>query len=755
MDLQCSLPESVSQSLFRQIGSDSRILYALKSDLTPERRFGEGYLIVTENHLACADARRVLDVLPLAHIKEIRIDELFSSSRLVAVLDGKLADPAEKVEGQSDADGGEKRLAYYTKTMVPEFGVLCRVINDLVQNRTPELPDSEGQVWCPKCGLPLPERGANCPACVPRFAVFRRLLVLVRPYRARAGILVLMTFLGVAAQMGPPYFTKRIVDDVMEAKDISALWFWIAAMFGCHSLFLGAQWLGGYLSAWLAARVTTDLRSKLHAHLQRLEMSYFGKREAGELVSRVMRDTGQLQHFLIDGLPYLFVNVLSFVIIAAILLHLDAWLALLVFLPVPFLVGGVKWFWKKLIPLFHQEGSRHAGLYSILGESIRGIKAIKAASDEPGRSGRFDKRNKSLFHTTVRIESHWLGFQRGSFWIMSLGVTLVWLFGAQRIATSGPEARFTVGSLFAFTGYIWLFYGPLQWFSVIVNWMSHAFAGAERIFAVLDTPMEVYEAPDAVHLPEIRGAICFEDVRFSYERGKEVIKGIDLTVSPGEMIGLVGKSGAGKSTIINLICRFYDTDSGRITIDGHDIKKIRLEDLRGQIGLVMQEPFLFRQSILENIRYGSPDLSFGEVVEAAKIANAHGFIVDKEHGYDTIIGEGGMQLSGGEKQRIAIARAILHDPPILILDEATNAVDSETEQAIQEAIAHLVKNRTTVAIAHRLATLRNADRLVVIEDGKIAEIGTHDELIQAEGIYAGLVKTQTRINELRSDLWAE
>jgi ATP-binding cassette, subfamily B, bacterial len=293
-----------------------------------------------------------------------------------------------------------------------------------------------------------------------------------------------------------------------------------------------------------------------------------------------------------------------------------------------------------------------------------------------------------------------------------------------------------------------LLYGPLEWFGMVNSWMTRAFAGAERIFEIIDTPPEAYQDPNAVPMPNIKGHVKFKDVTFGYDKSKPVLHEIDLDVQPGEMIGLVGKSGVGKTTTVNLICRFYDVDRGAIEIDGVDVKDIRLEDLRSQIGIVLQEPFLFSGTIAENIGYGRPGATFEDIVNAAKTAAAHDFIVSKADGYDTVVGERGDSLSGGERQRISIARAVLHDPKILILDEATSSVDVQTEKRIQEAITRLVKGRTTFAIAHRLSTLRNAGRLLVMDAGRIVEMGTHAELLEKKGAFYNLVQLQEEISQI-------
>jgi ATP-binding cassette subfamily B protein len=335
---------------------------------------------------------------------------------------------------------------------------------------------------------------------------------------------------------------------------------------------------------------------------------------------------------------------------------------------------------------------------------------------------------------------------------MALSTIVVWYAGGNGVL----GGVMTLGQLMAFLAYVARLEGPLMMLQRIIDWSTRALTAAERVFEVIDTPVDIEEAADAVALPHVKGAVKFTDVYFGYDKAREVLHGIEMDVQPGEMIGLVGHSGAGKSTLINLLMRFYDPTQGKIELDGVDLRKVKLDDYRRQVGVVLQESYLFPGSIRDNIAYGRPDASLEEVLGAAKAANAHDFIVNFPDGFDTYVGERGQRLSGGERQRIAIARAILHNPKVLILDEATASVDTETERMIQEALENLVEGRTVFAIAHRLSTLRNADRLVVIDDGKIAEMGTHEELLALDnGIYKKLVDMQMEVNKIQSNFLPE
>jgi ATP-binding cassette subfamily B protein len=386
-------------------------------------------------------------------------------------------------------------------------------------------------------------------------------------------------------------------------------------------------------------------------------------------------------------------------------------------------------------------GQKWARLHMHLNESLTGIRVVKAFAKEDTEYAKFQKRNMELRGSGVEADQYWYTIFGGLTFFTSLGTLISWTVGGYMVYTQ----KLSLGQFWMANAYLMLLYGPLQWFAQINTWFSRAMAGAERIFEVIDSETESYgEQPHH----DISGEVQFDNVRFGYDKSNPVLKGLNFTAKPGEMIGLVGKSGAGKSTTINLICRFYEPDAGAIRIDGRDYREISLQDMREQIGIVLQEPFLFNGTIGENIAYGKPGASFEEVMAAAKAANAHNFVLAKPDGYDTMVGERGSKLSGGERQRISIARAILHDPKILILDEATSSVDVETEKQIQEAIGRLIQGRTTFAIAHRLSTLRNASRLIVLDKGEIAEIGTHAELMEKKGHFYELVQTQTAINEI-------
>ncbi len=488
--------------------------------------------------------------------------------------------------------------------------------------------------------------------------------------------------------------------------------------------------------AYVGNRLTHDIRSQLYEHLHYLSLSFFDKRQLGSVISRVNQDTGQLQAFLTWGSADLVINVLLVVGIGLMLFAMNYRLALLVCVPVPLVVICSLSFWRRIRFYMHRVFHRWARLNSALQEGLSGIRVVRAFAQEPREVNRFVERSNDLAVTGVQAERVWSVLYAILSAIIMSGSMLVWYFGGRGVLLGDM----TIGTLTAFISYVGMFYGPVQALSGLVNWSSRSLTAAERLFEVLDSVPEVEDAQDAVPMPHVEGRIEFRDVTFGYESHRPVLKKVSFVVEPGEMIGLVGHSGAGKTTIINLLCRFYDVNEGEILVDGVPLKKIRIADLRHQIGIVPQDTFLFGGTIAENIAYAKPGATREEIVRAAKIANAHDFILQKPDGYETILGEAGQGLSAGERQRLVIARAVLHNPRILILDEATSQVDIETEKQIQEAISRLVKGRTTFAIAHRLSTLRNADRLIVLKAGEIQETGTHDELLHKKrGEFARLV----------------
>jgi len=719
-----TLPASVSEMLGRKGLNDEPALLHVATDLLPNRQFGRQWVVVTEKRLIVVqhDDDGDIVVVPMDEMAGVRTEEEVGGGFLAV-----------------DRHKQGPLLVPYTQSLTPKFAEVAEGIRQLSEGRNLSLPEEVERVRCDACGRLLPEKNGICAACIRKLHTLRRLLRYLAAQPWRLASVVILTLVSTALELLPPRITQHIIDDVLTPRTNFNLLVWLVlGLLGVRLLFCAAAVTTEWLSLRLGHRGVQDIRSDLYRKLQFLPLRFYDRRSTGSLISRMSNDSDRLEGFLASDLPLVVSKVLLFAGILGLLLATNWKLALLVLLPVPPIVLGGSRIWKRVMRHWIQWGSRWSRLSSHLSESIGGIRVVKAFAQESRESERFDRRNEDLRKVTVAGERNWFVFFTVTNFLMSWGVFLVWYFGGRQIL--GGEM--TLGALVAFISYLWMLYEPLRWFGELYNVLLRAFAGAERIFEVTDSKPETSEGTDAVPLLRMEGQVAFRDVIFGYDGGKPVLKGIDLVAKPGEMVGLVGKSGAGKSTLINLVCRFYDPDRGRIEIDGTDMRRVRLEDLRSRIGMVQQEPFLFDATIAENIAYGKPNATFSEVIRAATAAEAHEFIVQKPDGYDMKVGEKGGKLSGGEKQRISIARAILHDPRILILDEATSSLDTRTEWKIQKAISRLVKGRTTFAIAHRLSTLRTADRLVVMDDGKVAETGTHHELMSRKGIFYRLAKRQ-------------
>ena len=734
-----SLADPLLAGLRSQLAADENVLCLLPVDLDSQLRFTRNLLVLTSHRLLSQDADQACTSWTLVHAAE-PLQPVLALRHFDHAGVGTLELHDVRVEPSS-------RLASWRFTL----GVNPQALR-LVQLFGQQQAGLAAQAsQCDVCQQPLLQATDLCPVCSrevltpPSTWVLLRLWRFARPFRWQLLSGFLLTLASTAATLVPPYLTIPLMDDILipfqngQQIQPGKVGLILGGLLAAAVLGWALNWARTYLLALVSERIGADLRTATFDHLLELSLDYFGAKRTGDLMSRIGSETDRICVFLsLHALDFA-TDVLMIGMTAAILFSINPYLALATLLPLPFIGWMIHVVRDKLRTGFEKIDRVWSDVTNVLADTIPGIRVVKAFAQEKREAQRFQAINQHNLAANDKLNKVWSLFTPTVSLLTEIGLLVVWAFGIWLMS----RQQITVGVLTAFVAYIGRFYGRLDSMSRIVSVTQKAAAGAKRIFDILDHVSNVPEPALPVKIGTLAGRIEMKGLAFRYGN-RTVIRELDLNIRPGEMIGLVGHSGSGKSTLVNLLCRFYDVTGGSIQVDGTDIRRFAVADYRKNIGLVLQEPFLFFGTIAENIAYGKPAATRTEIVAAARAAHAHEFILRLPQAYDSLVGERGQGLSGGERQRISIARALLIDPRILILDEATSSVDTETEKEIQKALDNLVQGRTTIAIAHRLSTLRKADRLVVMDRGQVVEVGPHDELMARQGPYWRLYEAQAR-----------
>ena len=733
------LPLELRATIEREWSGDPVQIYAL-ADINHDFQLAQTWLALGPRHVAVAKTITdgVWDVRSIdrARIRAVEESQGLSANALT-ILGAPDEPPLAMVRYSHRQRGAVENIRF--------------VLDEAIQGRAIAADDGD-RMYADAVSRPI--RDAQALVARRRSAVLLRLLGYMKPYRKPLALGMGAAGLITLASLVPPYLAGYVIDRVVRpaqegtlSRDAAATMAWIAVM-TMATLYVIRQAsalvrlrLMSVLGEWIAR----DLRSELYEHLQRMSISFFSRKKTGGLITRVTSDTDRLWDFVAFGVVDVSLSLIMLTGLSVVLLTLDWRLGLVMTLPVPLFCWLIYWHGESLNRVFIRAWRKWSAVTDVLSDTIPGIRVVKAFSQEEREIGRFGERNDSVTSEFNRIHRMWTTFWPMLMFAVHATTVTVWVFAVPRLLGSGAEL--STGTFVSFLLYTTMFIGPIEIIGQMARTMNRATSSAHRVFEVLDSEPEVRDVVEAVRLEPVEGRVEFDNVTFAYDGVRQVLRGISFEVQPGELIGLVGASGGGKSTVVNLIARFYDVTGGAVRIDGVDIRELDSGHYRQQLGMVLQDPYLFHGTVAENIRYGVPDAPLGAVIAAARAANAHDFICKLGQGYDTVVGERGHTLSGGERQRVSIARAILRDPRILILDEATSSVDTETEREIQEALDRLVAGRTVFAIAHRLSTLRRASRLFVFEDGRVAESGTHRELLGIpDGIYRKLYELQLQLH---------
>jgi len=723
------LPDEVFEKIEPLIGK-KQIAYCLPLDLDIEGNIGSfGWTAVTRDRLIIIRDDSVGQVIELAHVDEIICSHEVNCGMLVL-----------------RQQGSERILARFSMRYITQYSYLARGATLFCRGDNRVLENHERDNYCLKCGRVLPGT-EQCPKCAGAGRSLKRFWNLCGPYVVPLAAITTLMAVSSSITVGQQYIQRRFIDNILipAAGSISEIAVFFLIMLALTAAALGLTALNTIWSNSLGTKISRDLRQRVYEKINQLSLEFISSRQAGELMNRVVRDSAHVREFMENAFAQMLTRIFVMIGAFAAMLIMNWKLALLTLVFVPVAFGVLRAFRRFEMRLWRQQWRFDDKVNGRLQDVISGMRVVKAFGQERRETERFKSYIDRLTYIQKRNEVLWATLYPFVTLVMSLGLLLVYYFGGSDVLNS----RLTPGQLIQFVAYTNMLFMPLQFISRLPRMIMRLRTSLERIYDILDEEPKITDPPDAKDI-KINGNVEFKNITFGYKSYQPVLENINLSVKKGEMIGLVGSSGTGKSTMINLLMRLYDPDEGAILIDGVPLTKISKDCLHRQIGVVLQDTYLFSGTVLENIRYAKPDATRLEVIRAAKIANAHDFITRFPNGYDTYVGENGYRLSGGERQRIAIARAILHDPQIIILDEATSNLDTETEYQIQEALERLTKGRTTFAIAHRLSTLRKADRIVVLDNHRIAEVRSHNELMRQKGLYYGLVMAQLEMSKIKT-----
>lgn len=716
-------------------------LFALAADLDLTAKYCETAMIVTDRRLFCFDPGHPKGLLIKTwnKVDAFKVDRMYGNAEFFVTEQGR--------------DIPVLRFTFSVAVLAEAAAVFLTNVKS-GKNRASELEACKAsfdklKTRCPKCGRILSRPGAECFYCKGKKHVMAKLLAYVKPYYGMLALCILLALISTAATMVPPYLTKILVDDIIPGGKINSLTYVVISLLVIYLVSYSIGALRGHLMRVTSDKLLTEVRNDVYRKAQFLPMNFYDKTSIGSIISRIGNDVDNLKNFMLRISQEAVVQFCTMIGIIAIMFSMNVKLTLLSLAPIPLVVIGTRIFSKKINPVYRRIWRRWSSVNSVLSDSLPGIRVVKSFSNEERAIKNFEAYNGRWLHEDMKASAVINIFPAAVNFFTACGSLLIWAFGGRWVIQS--PGKISLGLLVSFISYASMFYNPVNFFANLNDSYQSAMTSAERLFDIIDAEPE----PDLGkgNLPaNIKGRFEFRHVNFSFDKSKKVLDEINFVIEPGDIVGIVGTTGSGKSTLINLILRFYDDYEGEILLDGTNIRNIDLDSYRNSIGYVQQEPMMFRDTVYNNISYGSPDATVEDVIRAADIANAHTFIEKLPDAYDTMLGERGTGLSGGERQRVSIARAVLKNPSILIFDEATASVDSETEHLIQEAIERLISGRTTIMIAHRLSTLSKANKIIVVDNGEIVEFGTREELMRKKGKYYSLVEMQSMGDREMSEL---